>query len=614
MSLLHNKRKRNDSSNYSSTTLFKDNLLHFKNGLDNINNNENILGDNISNNNINKNNSYDLFQKLFNSINSRTEAINQNNIIMSPLFRSSIFFGSFQKIKSFDKIVSNDKSKKFVPKLNSSVLKNKLSSSNKNKIFSPFSSFKLEKNLNYNNGFGNNNYDKLPLRLDFGQINFSEKKNIFELNSEKKNYEDNESDILGNSTKNLNNVFGNPFLNKNNNNNSNNSNSNNKQNSKNLLNIQKGDIFNISNNKDFIGTNPINTSLFVSKNKKVNKSYNNMPINKNKKIINKKISNSIIISKPFQTYNAKMIKKKYKNDSLKPKVNKPKIFHIEKIYNKKEYKDAHEKKEKEDNDINMINRYKISLKKIKQIYLNSCLKIYSYINNKSSFNESDLNNKEFITQLKNVVYDIIKSKKITSSKMNEILQVNDDDKYRKHYFMFSSEAKQFCLDLINKKNFSFDIVMKMCKVPRKSLRRWSYVGCNRKKGCGRKTKNPEMEEKLVDWYNDIIKNETCVTAKMIREKAVEISSDKEFLASKGWFEKFKRKFNIKIVSNKNKKYRKILGCEKSKNIINLKEEEDDNIDYEINIIKNNNDIKKVKEEKNEQAKQIKFKKLLFVKM
>ena len=81
--------------------------------------------------------------------------------------------------------------------------------------------------------------------------------------------------------------------------------------------------------------------------------------------------------------------------------------------------------------------------------------------------------------------------------MNEILQVNDDDKYRRHYFMFTPEAKQFCLDLINKKNFTFDIVMKMCKVPRKSLRRWYHVGCNRKKGCGRKTKNPEMESKLV---------------------------------------------------------------------------------------------------------------------
>ena len=53
--------------------------------------------------------------------------------------------------------------------------------------------------------------------------------------------------------------------------------------------------------------------------------------------------------------------------------------------------------------------------------------------------------------------------------MSEILQVNNVDKYSKNYFMFSSEAKQFYLDLINIKYLSFYIVMKMCKVPRKSL-------------------------------------------------------------------------------------------------------------------------------------------------
>ena len=68
--------------------------------------------------------------------------------------------------------------------------------------------------------------------------------------------------------------------------------------------------------------------------------------------------------------------------------------------------------------------------------------------------------------------------------MSEILQVNGDEKYSKHYFMFSSEAKQFYLDLINIKYLSFYIV-KMCKVPRKSLLRCSDVGCNRKKRCGR---------------------------------------------------------------------------------------------------------------------------------
>ena len=149
--------------------------------------------------------------------------------------------------------------------------------------------------------------------------------------------------------------------------------------------------------------------------------------------------------------------------------------------------------------------------------------------------------------------------------MNQILQVNDDDKYRKHYFMFTSEAKQFCLDLITIKKLSFDVVMKMCKVPRKSLRRWSHVGCNRKKGCGRKTRNPEMENKLVEWYNKVVNQNVNVSAKMIRDKAMEISEDKEFLASKGWLEKFKKKFNIKIVTHKNKNFKKIISLKEKIN-------------------------------------------------
>ena len=77
------------------------------------------------------------------------------------------------------------------------------------------------------------------------------------------------------------------------------------------------------------------------------------------------------------------------------------------------------------------------------------------------------NNESYISEIIHQVSEIIRNRKISSSKMNEILQVSDDDKYRKHYFMFSSEAKQFCLDLINKKKYPLDITMKMCKVPRK---------------------------------------------------------------------------------------------------------------------------------------------------
>ena len=75
-----------------------------------------------------------------------------------------------------------------------------------------------------------------------------------------------------------------------------------------------------------------------------------------------------------------------------------------------------------------------------------------------------MNNDTYISEIIRQVSDIIRNKKISSSKMNEILQVSDDDKYRKHYFMFSSDAKQFCLDLINKKKYPLDITMKMCKM------------------------------------------------------------------------------------------------------------------------------------------------------
>jgi hypothetical protein len=185
------------------------------------------------------------------------------------------------------------------------------------------------------------------------------------------------------------------------------------------------------------------------------------------------------------------------------------------------------------------------------------------------------------------VCEILKNKKISSSKMNEILQLNDDDKYRKHYFMFTSEAKQFCLDLIETKKLSFDVVMKMCKVPRKSLRRWSHVGCNRKKGCGRKTRNPEMESKLVEWVEDTTKNHNInVTSKMIRDKAVEISEDKDFLASKGWLEKFKKKFNIRISNHKTKNFKKISMIKDKNHKFNK-----DNIKIRNNSSeKNNNEI------------------------
>ena len=623
MSLLLNKRKRNESANDSNSLRNEDTSKNIQEN-NNMNIPEDLLLEENNFNNPNKKTKLDAFQMMFQSINSRKEDQNNNNMILSPLC-SNLFFGSFQKLKNIDKIVgSNVKSGIVLSKSNSSFLKNKKN----NKMFFSPSSIEMENDFNFETFFNNNNNEKMKLNLDLDMFNFSEKKNIFDLNHENKF---NNEDINNNISNNFNDIFGlkqtNSFENiKNINNDSFDSceipQVKKEENEKNNL-TQKEE----KNNLEI----QINTSLFSTS--KPNKALN---IQKSKTIKNKIKPQKILrpknfetfftFKRPFCTFHPKLIGKSSHLIHIKKKSNKPKIFHIEKIFNKKEYKEVHEKEEIPcSTSHKLIDKYKISLKKIKQIYLNSCLKIYSYLNDKNNFSENNLNNQDYISQIIHQVSEIIRAKKISSSKMNEILQVSDDDKYRKHYFMFSSDAKQFCLDLINKKKYPLDVTMKMCKVPRKSLRRRSHVGCLRKKGCGRKTKNPLMEEKLLLWYNEAIKKNINITAKMIRDKAVEISKDKDFLASKGWLEKFKKKNGIQIPNNKRSRKYENFYMENNSGINSInftfnnnmnsdennKEKEKgidkiDKMDYEINIINDNYYKGKLlnKEEKNENKKMI----------
>ena len=631
MSLLLNKRKRDESMNDSNSLRNEDtSKIHQENN--NINIPEDLLIEENNIDNAQKNNKLDAFQMMFQSRNSRKEDPNNNNMIFSPLC-SNLFFGSFQKLKNFDKIVSsNVKSGIVLSKSNSSFLKNKKN----NKLFFTPSALEMENNFNFETLFNNNNNnnEKMQLNLDFDFFNLSEKKNIYDLNNDiKLNEEMNNNNINNNindifNIKPTNNFFEND---KNiNNNESFHSNENSiEKNTENERNIQTH-----KEEKNNIEIQ-IGSSLFSSSKLNENNNNNSSKGEKYKNIRNNKYSYQNILrpknidtffsfKRPFRTFHTKLINKSNHQILIKKKSNKPKIFHIEKIFNKREYQEVNGKEEiLSRNNSKLIDKYKISLKKIKQIYLNSCLKIYSYLTDKNTFSENNLNNESYISEIIHQVSEIIRNRKISSSKMNEILQVSDDDKYRKHYFMFSSEAKQFCLDLINKKKYPLDITMKMCKVPRKSLRRWSHVGCLRKKGCGRKTKNPKMEEELVQWYNEMIKRNINITAKMIRDKAVQISNDKDFLASKGWLEKFKKKNGIQIINGK--KFRKYDSIDMETNTVNYnntinkniknidnyfsknesekgkkdKEKENEKVDYEINIINENRQGKLINEEKND---------------
>ena len=605
MSFLLNKRKRDESlgeynflQNDDTAKIFPEN--------NNTNIPEELLIEENNFDNSQKNNKLDAFQMMFQSINSRKEDPLKNNMIFSPLC-SNLFYGSFQKLKRLDKIMgSNNKSGIMLSKSNSSILKNR-----KNKMLFTPSAIEMENNFNFETFMNNNsnNNEKMHINLDLELFNISEKKNIFDLNFENKLNEEN----------NINDIFtlkhANFFENMKNNNNldtfgsgGNIQQEKNENNLNNILSKQEKNNLEIRINTSIFSSSKENKNINLNETKPKKINTKNKKYKIQKIIRPKNLETFSSLKKPFRTFHTKLTSKS-NAIQIKKKLNKPKIFHIEKIFNKKEYKEVNEKEEANiSRNHNLINKYKISLKKIKQIYLNSCLKIYSYLNDNNKYDENNLSNEEYISAIVHQVSEIIRNRQISSSKMNEILQVSDDDKYRKHYFMFSSEAKQFCLDLINKKKYPLDITMKMCKVPRKSLRRWCHVGCLRKKGCGRKTKNPRMEEQLVQWYNEIIKKNLNVTAKMIRDKAVEISNDKDFLASKGWLEKFKKKNGIQVVSSK--RIRKGNDISMDYNTINYNivnnntisnnssgnsnyrnvkeiEKETEKSDYEINIINDN---------------------------
>lgn len=83
--------------------------------------------------------------------------------------------------------------------------------------------------------------------------------------------------------------------------------------------------------------------------------------------------------------------------------------------------------------------------------------------------------------------------------------------------MLDPETKKKAIELAKQENIK--VASLTFNVPPKSLKRWLKVGYLRKKGGGRKTKDPAMEKELFNWYK-VMKNQNIpITARMIKEKA-----------------------------------------------------------------------------------------------
>ena len=118
---------------------------------------------------------------------------------------------------------------------------------------------------------------------------------------------------------------------------------------------------------------------------------------------------------------------------------------------------------------------------------------------------------------------------------------------RGKYLMYSEAFKAECIEEVKKNSGNEKEVARFYNIPLKKLKRWIEIGPKRLEGGGRKVMDPQMEIDLIKWINSEIDKGNKLSGKDIQEKAKNLSKVEKFLASKGWLEKFLKKYDIKIV-------------------------------------------------------------------
>ena len=125
-------------------------------------------------------------------------------------------------------------------------------------------------------------------------------------------------------------------------------------------------------------------------------------------------------------------------------------------------------------------------------------------------------------------------------------------KSKKAYRYGSKRPKRYNIlnEEIKKKLLQDAQTMKTIEVAKKygistrNINRWKKIGIKRKKGSGRKLRDPALEKKLLIWFNT--QDKMKITSKLFKEKALEFSNNINFRASSGWLTNMKKKYHIKF--------------------------------------------------------------------
>lgn len=97
------------------------------------------------------------------------------------------------------------------------------------------------------------------------------------------------------------------------------------------------------------------------------------------------------------------------------------------------------------------------------------------------------------------------------------------------------------------KKFNIEAAHKKFKVCKSRIKRYMKNGPGRKKGGGRKTLDPTMESKLLSWIEETSYESSSFPCRaQIKQKAKNLSAVGDFLASKGWCDKFFKRNQDKL--------------------------------------------------------------------
>jgi hypothetical protein len=126
----------------------------------------------------------------------------------------------------------------------------------------------------------------------------------------------------------------------------------------------------------------------------------------------------------------------------------------------------------------------------------------------------------------------------------------NSEKKRGKYKIYSDEEKQQILVNVNSlgmENVLSDLSGGGHKLTKRKLKSWQDSQGKVKKTKGRKSNDIPRDTALLEWCRDF-QSETgrMPTRKEAGKKALELNNDPKFKASKGWLDKFSRKFDIEF--------------------------------------------------------------------